>query len=83
MLTDVSGTDAHAVIAHLQAIKIIGKKNLKNRSRDRHVSRSIRKKGRSVIRVWECRIHEKKTIKRTIRMLENKGFNKGCISKRT
>lgn len=38
----------------------------KNRRRDRHVSRKLRRKGWKVIRVWECKISRCSTLGRII-----------------
>jgi DNA mismatch endonuclease (patch repair protein) len=42
-------------------------KIVSNRRRDRRVSRKLRKDGWSVLRVWECRIGERRTLSRIIR----------------
>ena len=44
----------------------------RNRSRDRKVSNLLRNSGWAVIRVWECRINESRTLKRITRMIEKK-----------
>ena len=44
----------------------------RNRSRDRKVSKLLRNEGWSVIRVWECRIHEAHTLKRIARIINRK-----------
>lgn len=42
-------------------------KVVSNQRRDRRVSRKLRKEGWSVLRVWECRIGEARTLARIIR----------------
>jgi DNA mismatch endonuclease (patch repair protein) len=42
-------------------------KILSNRRRDARVSRKLRKAGWSVLRVWECRISEERTMSRIMR----------------
>ena len=42
-------------------------KLISNRRRDRRVSRKLRKDGWSVLRVWECRISEERTLSRIMR----------------
>jgi len=42
-------------------------KIVSNRRRDARVSRKLRKEGWSVLRVWECRIGEERTLSRIIR----------------
>src|ERR1700691_3510518 len=42
-------------------------KIVSNRRRDRRVSRKLRKDGWSVLRVWECRISEERTLSRIMR----------------
>src|SRR5579872_1712431 len=42
-------------------------KIVSNRRRDTRVSRKLRNDGWSVLRVWECRISEKRTLPRIVR----------------
>jgi DNA mismatch endonuclease, patch repair protein len=42
-------------------------KIVSNRRRDRRVSRKLRRDGWSVLRVWECRISEERTLSRIMR----------------
>jgi DNA mismatch endonuclease (patch repair protein) len=42
-------------------------KIVSNRRRDRRVSRRLRQEGWSVLRVWECRISEGRTLSRVVR----------------
>lgn len=52
------------------------RKMSKNVKRDKHVTYVLRKKGWSVIRVWECRISEPRTITRIEKILESKACSK-------
>ena len=45
------------------------KKIAGNRKRDRKVNRILRQNGWSVVRVWECRLKEKRTISRLHKIL--------------
>ena len=40
----------------------------KNRSRDRHIRRQLTKRGWMVLRIWECEINSKDTIKKLIKL---------------
>lgn len=50
-------------------------KILSNRRRDARVSRKLRRAGWTVLRVWECRISEERTLSRITR-----AFNRGTVS---
>jgi DNA mismatch endonuclease (patch repair protein) len=43
-----------------------------NRRRDALVARKLRKDGWSVLRVWECRISEERTLSRIMRAVQSK-----------
>jgi len=43
------------------------RKVVSNRRRDQRVSQKLRKDGWSVLRVWECRINEERTLSRIMR----------------
>jgi len=45
-----------------------------NKRRDRRVNRELREKGWAVIRVWECQLKYKRTIKRIERKLLERGL---------
>jgi DNA mismatch endonuclease (patch repair protein) len=48
-------------------------KIVSNRRRDRRVARKLRRDGWSVLRVWECRIIEERTVARIMRAVAQSG----------
>jgi len=44
-------------------------KVMNNKRRDRKINEKLRQDGWTVLRVWECRIHESRTAKRIIRVI--------------
>lgn len=66
------GTRVLCITANLRACGILGKENSMNIGRDRHVNEELRKKGFTVIRLWEHEIkNPEKDLKKVTRKTKN------------